>query len=142
MAKLSDYRLKKITAAIRAGNFITVAVVASGAALSTHYEWMQKGKAELESQAGGNDPDPKAADYHKYYLAIERAKADCEAKVARAWVSHIPEDWRAARDFLRVRFPARWSVKDTLTVETPDIASVLANRLNRVYGPKVDEDDE
>lgn len=140
--KLTDRTRKRICDRIRGGNFVTVAVTQSGVSLAAHYKWMKRGKAEMESQSSGNDPDPSEAEYHKYFLAVERAKAECEADVVETWVNQLPDSWQACRDFLARRFSERWGSKDKLTVEAPDMLSMLKSRLEVVLGKEEAANDD
>jgi len=132
--KLNDRVRKRVCDAIRRGNYVINAVKLAGITQVTHYTWTARGQKELESRAAGNEPDDFEAPYYKYFLAIERAKAEAEDIIVEAWTDQIPEDWRAAKEFLARRYPERWGSKDEVTVHTPDLAGAYEELLKRAYG--------
>src|SRR5690606_36981545 len=40
---------------------------------------------------------------------IESGLGNIESKAVEAWVSKVPDDWRAADAFLKTRFPQEWN---------------------------------
>jgi hypothetical protein len=63
---------------------------------STWYEW---GKAA-----------DKGGEIHRLFRrVVESGLGNIEGKVVDAWVSKVPDDWRAAQEFLKTRFPQDWN---------------------------------
>ena len=140
--KPSDKIRKRVCDSIRAGNYPNTAARAAGIHPATHYRWLRKGKDESESQTAGNDPVEGADPYLKYYLHIERAKAESEQHAVKTWTDKLPDDWRAARDFLARRFPEDWGRREELTLNTPDIEASLKARLAKSLGKEPTDTDE
>jgi len=138
--KLSDKIRKRVCDSIRAGNYPQTAARSAGIHLASHYRWLRKGKEESESLTAGNDPVESADPYLKYYLHIERAKAESEQHAVKTWTDKLPEDWRAARDFLARRFPDRWGKKDEVILNTSDFRAELKARLEKSSGKEEKQD--
>jgi len=139
---LNERIRKRVCDSIRCGNHPHTAAVANGIPSATHYLWLRKGKEESESLTAGNDPVEKNDPYLKYYLHIERAKAESEAAAVKTWTDKLPDDWRAARDFLARRFPDRWGKKDEVTLNTPDFRAELKSRIEKSLGKEPTDTDE
>ena len=53
----------------------------------------------------------------EFFDAITRAETVAEVRMVAQWQQHMPEDYRAIRDFLERRFPERWGRKDKVQQE-------------------------
>ena len=92
-AKMANQkRFKTIVGAIRDGLSRQAASSLAGICPRTLYLWQQRGRK-------GEKP------YDKFIQDMDQAEAELERKVVTVWMSAIPEDWRAAKDFLSRRFP-------------------------------------
>ncbi len=59
-------------------------------------QWRKKGERGLQP-------------YASFLKAYEQAELECEETLIRIWKEAAPSDWRAAKEMLSKRFPARWS---------------------------------
>ena len=58
-----------------------------------------------------------SGEFREFWEELTRAEAEAEARMVAQWQAQIPQDWRAARDFLARRFPERWASKDKIDLE-------------------------
>lgn len=98
-SKLTSEVTKRLTEAIRAGNYYEAACGYAGIHYSTFRKWMQKGETA------------KSGKFRKFFEAITRAEYEAEVRMVALWQKHMPEDYRAIRDFLERRYPDRWGRK-------------------------------
>ena len=98
-SKLTPEVTKRLTEAIRAGNYYEAACGYAGIHYSTFRKWMQKGEAA------------KSGKYREFFEAVTRAEYEAEVRMVAQWQKHMPEDYRAIRDFLERRYPERWGRK-------------------------------
>lgn len=137
--KCTPERVGGITLAIRGGNFVETAAAHAGVDKTTLYDWMRRGRAELDRIAAEDDrPPPQRMSrrrrfqdaeralerdaekpYAKLVEEIDRALADAEVtRVARISTAGI-SDWRADAWWLERRAPDRWGKRETLTHQGP-----------------------
>jgi len=95
-SKLTPEVTKRLTEAIRAGNYYEAACGYAGIHYSTFRKWMQKGETA------------KSGKFREFFEAITRAEYEAEVRMVAQWQKHMPEDYRAIRDFLERRYPERW----------------------------------
>ncbi len=95
-SKLTPEITKRLTEAIRAGNYYEAACAYAGIAYSTFREWMVRGEKA------------KSGKYREFVEAITQAEYEAEVRMVALWQKHMPEDYRAIRDFLERRYPDRW----------------------------------
>jgi len=50
----------------------------------------------------------KSGKYREFVEAITRAEYEAEVRMVAQWQKHMPEDYRAIRDFLERRYSERW----------------------------------
>jgi hypothetical protein len=98
--KLTPERQARICQAIAAGNYYEAAAAYGGIDYSAFRLWMIRGEKE------------KSGKYFDFFEAVRKAEADAEVSLVGQWKAKVPEDWRAARDFLARRFPKRWGPKE------------------------------
>lgn len=89
-------RIKRVIAAIREGNTREASAAAGPIGVTTFYRWMRDGRANPNSPAGA------------FVAQVEEAEAEAERRVVAIWQAAMPTDWRACRDYLSRRYPARW----------------------------------
>lgn len=102
--KLTPELQERLCSAISAGNYYEAACSYAGIDYTTFWGWMKRGE-----KAGKGV-------FFDFFKAIQKAQADSEVSIVANWKKQIPEDWKAARDFLARRFPERWGPKETLTI--------------------------
>ena len=95
-SKLTPEITKRLIEAIRAGNYYEAACAYAGIHYSTFRKWMQKGETA------------KSGKFREFFEAIMQAEYEAEARMVALWQKHMPEDYRAIRDFLERRYPERW----------------------------------
>ena len=103
--KLTSEVQARLVQAIEAGNYYEAACGYAGITYTTFRNWMIKGE------------NAKSGKYHEFFDAITRAEAVAEVRMVAQWQQHMPEDYRAIRDFLERRFPERWGRKDKVQQE-------------------------
>jgi hypothetical protein len=101
-----------IVAAVRNGNYRTVAAKLAGISPNTLQMWLADAK---------DNPDSK---YWRLRTDMETAEAECEADMVEvvrdAALSGRPNTWQAAMTWLERKDPARWGRNETLRVEGGD----------------------
>ncbi|MFY9134057.1 MAG: hypothetical protein WBL79_02815 [Bacillota bacterium] len=95
----------RLVQAIEAGNYYEAACGYAGITYTTFRNWMIKGE------------NAKSGTYREFFEAITRAETVAEVRMVAQWQQHMPEDYRAIRDFLERRFPERWGRKDKVQQE-------------------------
>lgn len=95
-SKLTPEVQERICSAIRAGNYYEAACAYAGIHYSTFRKWMQKGETA------------KSGKFREFFEAVTRAEYEAEVRMVAQWQKHMPEDYRAIRDFLERRYPERW----------------------------------
>ena len=95
-SKLTPEVQERICQAIRAGNYYEAACAYAGIHYSTFRKWMIKGEKA------------KSGKYREFFEAVTRAEHEAEVRMVAQWQKHMPEDYRAIRDFLERRYPERW----------------------------------
>ncbi len=95
-SKLTPEVQHRLTEAIRAGNYYEAACGFAGIHYSTFRNWMIRGEKA------------KSGKYKKFFEAVTRAELEAEVRMVAQWQKHMPEDYRAIRDFLERRHPERW----------------------------------
>ncbi len=104
-SKLTSEVKARLVQAIEAGNYYEAACGYAGITYTTFRNWMIKGE------------NAKSGKYREFFEAITRAETVAEVRMVAQWQQHMPEDYRAIRDFLERRFPDRWGRKDKLQQE-------------------------
>lgn len=107
--KLNDAVQKLIVDAIRNGNYVEVAVRAAGIDPTTYYRWMETGEADNEAD--------KDTPHRAFREAVLHASAAAEADVVQILRDAMPEDWRAAVEWLKRRHRDRWRDSRGLEVD-------------------------
>jgi transposase len=107
--KLTPEIQKKICDALNAGNYFEVACEYAGIDKSTGYQWMARGQGRAKNR-------PANAEFVEFVDAVQKATTDAEVRTVANWQKAIPEDWRAAKDFLARRYPKRWQERKTINL--------------------------
>ena len=124
-SKLTPEVKRRLVDAVKAGNHITRACEFAGIGKATYYRW--KAKADTS----------KSGEYFELMRELEEAESQAQIRMVAQWQSQIPNDWRAAREFLARRFPDEGSslekreisgdVDKPVRVYTLDIGGELAD---------------
>jgi transposase len=104
-SKLTPEIRKKLLDAIKAGNYYETACSYAGINYMTFRNWMKKGQ------------QAKSGNYFEFFELVTRAESEAEARMVAQWQAQIPQDWRAARDFLARRHPERWAQQEKIDLE-------------------------
>lgn len=104
-SKLTLEVQKRLTEAIKAGNYYEAACGFAGIGYSTFRRWMLRGEKA------------KSGKYRQFWEAVTRAELEAEVRMVAQWQKHMPEDYRAIRDFLERRFPDRWGRRYSLDMK-------------------------
>ena len=110
-SKLTDNSQQVIVDAILLGMYQEQAALLAGIHRGTFYRWMERGNTGL----------PEDEPYRDFRDAVEKARAEAEARKLKA--IHIAADtgtWQAAAWWLERSFPKRWGRKVEHTVITRD----------------------
>ena len=117
-SKLTPEVQEKICNAIRAGNYYEAACGYAGIGYSTFRVWMIKGEKA------------KTGKYREFMDAVMRAEYEAEARMVAQWQKHMPEDYRAIRDFLERRYPDRWGRKNLSIEHSGEISIKIVDDIN------------
>src|SRR5262249_20642817 len=98
-----DVEAKMLAAASTAVSFDAIAA-AGGVPTRTLYRWLARGRKATSGK------------YKDFALSFDRARAQLQITLAAVWRKAAQKDWRAARAFLRARFPETWSDHKKLDV--------------------------
>ena len=131
-SKLTSEVKARLVQAIEAGNYYEAACGYAGITYTTFRNWMIKGE------------NAKSGKYREFFEAITRAETVAEVRMVAQWQKHMPEDYRAIRDFLERRFPDRWGRKDKVQQEIsgPDGGPIQWVDLVRLAKSDDEPDDE
>lgn len=105
--KLTPEVQRRIVDAISAGNYYEAAARYAGVHPESIINWMHRGSTA------------KAGIYFEFFEAVTRAEAEAEVRIVAQWQQQVPQDWRAARDFLARRYPQRWGPTDKHELSGP-----------------------
>ena len=98
-SKLTPEVIKRLTEAIRAGNYYEAACGYAGIGYSTFRTWMVKGE------------EAKSGKYREFMESIKKAEHEAEVRMVAMWQKHMPDNWQAIATFLERRYPERWGRK-------------------------------
>ena len=119
--KLTQERQDKIVTALRAGNYRVAAYGYAAISHQTFLNWMERGEAESDHVKAGKKARAKERIYLDFFDAVTRAEAAAEVEAVAMVRKAMPDDWRAAMEFLRRRHVDRWGkTVSEVTVDTPD----------------------
>ena len=121
---------KRICDAIRAGNYYQAACAYAGIGYSTFRRWMTMGE------------EAKRGKYREFWEAVTRAELEAEARLVAQWQQHMPNDYRAIRDFLERRFPERWGKAAQASATVRVDVSAFSKVLDEAAADVWDEDEE
>lgn len=111
---ITEERTAKMESMLKQGSVLEVALGTIGIPLSTHHEWMKKGRDEAGPQ--------KWAPYRAYAERIDKARALGEDNLVRTIADAAVDDWKAAAWLLERGHPDRWG-KRSVNAQPPPAAS-------------------
>jgi transposase-like protein len=118
---LDEAKQKLIVDALTAGNYIETAAKIAGVAPASIYSWLDKGRTASDLIQAGHDIDENDRIYMEFAEAVEKARAQAEARnlllIQQAAQSGT---WQAAAWYLERSFPKRWGRKDKLEMTGKD----------------------
>lgn len=78
---------------------------ANFAGISAHVfnNWLRRAEKELREE--------QETEYTEWYLRLLQVEAELEMQLVSDWLSHTKTNWRAAQEFLKARFPERYSTE-------------------------------
>lgn len=104
--KLTAETQDKIIRALQAGNYFNAACQYARIDPRTGQKWLAWGKGR--SYGKGQDLPKDIEPYKQFREAVMRASADAEVHAVAMIRKAMPEDWRAAAEYLRRRHVDRW----------------------------------
>lgn len=93
---------KKFFDAVAKGLSRYAAAAQARIAPATMYKWLRRGEYNLD-----HDIHDEYTTWYQELLAIESL---VEERLIVDWLAQTAKDWRAAREYLKVRFPERFNV--------------------------------
>ena len=97
---------ERLCTILRAGNYLHVALRATGLGRSTFHLWMQRGKSY-----GARD-----ALFHEFREQVSRARAEGEVRNVARIAAAAAESWQAAAWLLERQYPQRWGRPTTRSI--------------------------
>lgn len=119
-SKLTPKVRDAICGAVRAGNYVEVAASAGGVTKQAVYNWLNRGRDEAARREEGHEPRKPEQMYVDFLDAFTRAENDAEADAVRIWREQMPDDWRAAKEYLARRFGDRWGDRQRMELTGKD----------------------
>ena len=119
-SKLTPKVRDAICDAIAAGNYVEIAASAGGVTKQSVYNWLQRGRDEVALIEDGHEPRKTEAAYVDFLDAVTRAERQAEADAVRIWREQMPDDWRAAKEYLARRFGERWGDRQRVEMTGKD----------------------
>lgn len=120
-SKLTTSTRRRLINAIRNGSHYEPACRAAGISFQTFRNWLSRGERE------------RSGPFFEFFEDIKKAEADAELRALRLWNRAMPDDWRAAKDFLERRHPGRWNPRDSRPGPTLDLTFMLERIEERAY---------
>lgn len=102
--RLTEEIAEKIALGVRAGAYREIAAQRAGIPPRVLYVWLDKGR------------DNPASAYGRLLERLDVAEADAEIAGVAGVRSKVGQDWRAASEFLRLRWPGRYAPQITIRV--------------------------
>lgn len=128
--KLTPKTAERIITVVRAGNYLNVAAQFAGVGISTLQGWLQRGRRAAAALERGEEVGEEETPYLEFLGAITEAEVNAEVFAATAWRSKVGEDWRAARDLLRYRWPDRWRAVTTVNIRPEEAEARIEHAVN------------
>jgi hypothetical protein len=128
-----------IVEALAAGNYLETAAQYAGIAKSTLYNWLDRGRTEIErlNLDADAEPNAKEAKYVEFVDAVEKTRAQSEVRaVALIRKAAMEGTWQAAAWYLERSHPQKWGRMQKVEHSGPEggpmqVASVSAEDLEQ-----------
>ena len=117
-SKLTPEVTKRLTEAIRAGNYYEAACGYAGIGYSTFRAWMVRGE------------EAKSGKYREFMESIKKAEQEAEVRMVAMWQKHMPDNWQAIATFLERRYPDRWGRKRLDIEHSGEIGIKIVDDIN------------
>jgi hypothetical protein len=146
-SKLTPDVLKRITDALKSGNYRDTAAAYAGIGVSTLALWMQKGRAAIDrintektrtigKGKNGRTIEPKPTAQEQPYVdlvdAVKGAESEAEARMVMVvQKAAIGGEWTAAMTYLERKFPEKWGRKDRLALDV-DLKKLSTEELETI----------
>jgi len=135
VSTLDDPKVQLLLQALTGGNYIEVACSYAGLAPSTVHRWMERGRAEKQSQELGNKPDPIETQYIDLCNAVEKARATAVLRnVTIIQQAAGNGQWQAAAWWLERSMPNQYGRKIQAEVSAPVSVQELERRMLALLG--------
>lgn len=108
--KLNKQIIEEIALMVKLGNYIETASAFAGISKVTLYEWMKRGRRELERVNDGKGRKIRKSEelYVEFLNAIEQAMAEAEVRDVQTIYNATKIDWKASAWRLERKYPDRW----------------------------------
>lgn len=106
---LTPARHAQIVEQIRRGAYYNTTAAFAQISERTLHTWLARGYNEQQRIDAGAEPSETEAPFLRLSQDVQEAQAYAELYAMDKWRDAIPTDWRAAKDFLALRFPERWA---------------------------------
>lgn len=116
--KLTPALAAKILKLIESGNYILTSAAACGISRRIYYDWINRGRAELDAIEKGADAQRDEELYADFAARVEVAAAQSEIAAVKD-VRAQTERWQAAMTYLERRFPDRWGRRQAIEHSGP-----------------------
>ncbi len=117
-SKLTPEVTKRLTEAIRAGNYYEAACGYAGIGYSTFRAWMVRGE------------EAKSGKYREFMESIKKAEQEAEVRMVAMWQKHMPDNWQAIATFLERRYPDRWGRRNLNIEHSGEIGIKIVDDIN------------
>jgi hypothetical protein len=116
--KFTTRNKDSIIQALKLGAHMDTAARYGGVSYQTFRKWLTRG--ELLSEDDYDELEPDEKEFVDFYYRVVDAEAQAEMAALTKWRSFMDKDYKAARDFMARRWPARWGSKVEITISTKD----------------------
>ena len=123
---------KRITDALRLGNFRNAAAGYGGVSVTTLGEWLRAGKTK------------RRGPLRDFYVAVKKAEAEAHVNQVARLIKHGEKDPRSVQFFLERKFPKQWGRRQQVAVSGEEGAApiqleVKDARLSRLSDEQLDQ---
>lgn len=104
----------KIVLLIKKGNYVNVAIRASGISMKTFLRWMEKASLDNIRKCKTKEDLKEIEPYVRLAHDVHQASAEAESDLLEVVQGATQQDWQAARFILERKFPKRWGRKNII----------------------------
>jgi hypothetical protein len=128
--KLTKQLQEQIVMTLRMGNYIETAAAFAGLNKVTLYEWLKRGRAEI-NRVGEGDHGKKVAKHEEIYVdftnAVGVAMAEAELRDNQIIYNAAKNDWKASAWRLERKYPNKWGRKEQHEITGKDGGALEIN---------------